>query len=163
MLIARAAINEGFDATHIPSYGPESRGGTSYADVRDRRGRGALAGGPRARTCSSRSTRRASRVRPAVVPGGVVVYDRSVVAEPPILDARVRLLGVPCARRSPRTSGCVTVKNIVALGALRAATRLFPEETYLAAIRQALAHKPELLVLDERAFAAGVRAAVATG
>ena len=34
MLIARAAINEGFDATHIPSYGPESRGGTSYADVR---------------------------------------------------------------------------------------------------------------------------------
>ncbi len=34
LLIARAAINEGFDATHIPSYGPESRGGTSYADVR---------------------------------------------------------------------------------------------------------------------------------
>ena len=33
MLIARAGINEGFDATHIPSYGPESRGGTSYADV----------------------------------------------------------------------------------------------------------------------------------
>jgi 2-oxoisovalerate ferredoxin oxidoreductase beta subunit len=34
MLIVRAAVNEGFDATHIPSYGPESRGGTSYADVR---------------------------------------------------------------------------------------------------------------------------------
>ena len=34
LLVARAAINEGFDATHIPSYGPESRGGTSYADVR---------------------------------------------------------------------------------------------------------------------------------
>ena len=33
MLLTRAAINEGFDATHIPSYGPESRGGTSYADV----------------------------------------------------------------------------------------------------------------------------------
>ena len=33
MLIAARAINEGFDATHIPSYGPESRGGTSYADV----------------------------------------------------------------------------------------------------------------------------------
>lgn len=34
MLITRAAISEGFDSTHIPSYGPESRGGTSYADVR---------------------------------------------------------------------------------------------------------------------------------
>ena len=33
MLTARTAINEGFDSTHIPSYGPESRGGTSYADV----------------------------------------------------------------------------------------------------------------------------------
>ena len=33
MLVATAAINEGFDGTHIPSYGPESRGGTSYADV----------------------------------------------------------------------------------------------------------------------------------
>ena len=33
LLLARAAIAEGFDATHIPSYGPESRGGTSYADV----------------------------------------------------------------------------------------------------------------------------------
>ena len=33
MVITRAAINEGFDSTHIPSYGPESRGGTSYADV----------------------------------------------------------------------------------------------------------------------------------
>ena len=33
MILTRAAINEGFDSTHIPSYGPESRGGTSYADV----------------------------------------------------------------------------------------------------------------------------------
>jgi Pyruvate:ferredoxin oxidoreductase and related 2-oxoacid:ferredoxin oxidoreductases, beta subunit len=33
MLIVHAGINEGFDATHIPAYGPESRGGTSYADV----------------------------------------------------------------------------------------------------------------------------------
>jgi 2-oxoisovalerate ferredoxin oxidoreductase beta subunit len=33
MLTTRTAINEGFDSTHIPSYGPESRGGTSYADV----------------------------------------------------------------------------------------------------------------------------------
>jgi Pyruvate/2-oxoacid:ferredoxin oxidoreductase gamma subunit len=38
LLIARAAINEGYDATHIPSYGPESRGGTSYADVHVARG-----------------------------------------------------------------------------------------------------------------------------
>jgi 2-oxoisovalerate ferredoxin oxidoreductase beta subunit len=33
MLTTRTAVNEGWDSTHIPSYGPESRGGTSYADV----------------------------------------------------------------------------------------------------------------------------------
>ena len=33
MILTRGAINEGYDSTHIPSYGPESRGGTSYADV----------------------------------------------------------------------------------------------------------------------------------
>ena len=33
LLLTRMAINEGLDSTHIPSYGPESRGGTSYADV----------------------------------------------------------------------------------------------------------------------------------
>lgn len=33
MLLTQAAINEGFDSTYIPSYGPESRGVTSYADV----------------------------------------------------------------------------------------------------------------------------------
>ena len=59
--------------------------------------------------------------------------------------------------------GFVTAKNVVALGALCEATRLFPEETYLAAIRQTLAHKPALLELNERAFAAGVRAAVSAG
>ena len=33
MLVAIAAINEGFDATHIPSYGPECAAARRYADV----------------------------------------------------------------------------------------------------------------------------------
>lgn len=32
-ITSQVASNEGFDSTYIPSYGPESRGGTSYADV----------------------------------------------------------------------------------------------------------------------------------
>ena len=70
LLLARAAINEGFDATHIPSYGPESRGGTSYADVRIARRRGAVAGRPGA--ARPRGVQRAERreVRPARRGGG---------------------------------------------------------------------------------------------
>lgn len=58
--------------------------------------------------------------------------------------------------------GRVTVKNIVALGALAGATRLFPTDTFLTAIRQALRDKPALLELNEQAFALGAKAVAAT-
>ena len=50
------------------------------------------------------------------------------------------------------------VKNIVALGALQAATEVFPKETFLAAIRQNLRHKCALIPLNEEAFAWGAKA-----
>jgi Pyruvate/2-oxoacid:ferredoxin oxidoreductase gamma subunit len=57
--------------------------------------------------------------------------------------------------------GKVVVKNVVALGALLGATHLFPEETFLAAIRQALAGKPALIPLNEQALDRGMKAAEA--
>ena len=54
--------------------------------------------------------------------------------------------------------GRLMFKNMVALGALAEATKLFPAETFLTAIRQALRQKPELLRQNEDAFALGVRA-----
>jgi Pyruvate/2-oxoacid:ferredoxin oxidoreductase gamma subunit len=50
------------------------------------------------------------------------------------------------------------VKNVVALGALQAATGILPAETLLAAIRQALAGKRDLLQVNEEAFRRGIRA-----
>ena len=133
MLITRAAINEGFDATHIPSYGPESRGGTSYADVHIAESE-VLAPAARIRTCSWPSTHRAW-------PGS---DPRSCPAEPWSTTARSSPsrrsstprsgVGYP-APRSPDL-GKPMVKNIVALGALQAATQIFPEETLLTAIRR---------------------------
>ena len=158
MLITRAAINEGFDATHIPSYGPESRGGTSYADVRVAEAEVLSPAAPSPHVLVAFNAPSLAKFGPAVVAGGVVVYDRSVVAEPPPLDPRVRVLGVACSAIAQEL-GFVRAKNVVALGALCEATRLLPEETYLTAIRAALRHKPELLALDERAFAAGASAA----
>jgi 2-oxoisovalerate ferredoxin oxidoreductase beta subunit len=158
LLIARAAINEGFDATHIPSYGPESRGGTSYADVRVAEAEVLSPAAPAPHALVAFNAPSLARFGPAVVPGGVVVYDRSVMTEPEAIDPSVRALGVRCSTIAGEL-GNVVAKNVVALGALCEATRLFPEESYLTAIRDALRHKPELLALNERAFAAGVSAA----
>jgi 2-oxoisovalerate ferredoxin oxidoreductase beta subunit len=66
-------------------------------------------------------------------------------------------VGVPCTQIA-QDLGKVMVKNIVALGALQAATSILREETLLAAIRQALHDKCALVPLNEAAFAWGVRA-----
>jgi Pyruvate/2-oxoacid:ferredoxin oxidoreductase gamma subunit len=93
-----------------------------------------------------------------VEPGGVVIYDSSVVAEVPALDPSLRVVGVPCTAIALEL-GKAMVKNIVALGALAGATGLFPDETFLTAIRQALRDKGGLVALNEEAFARGLRAA----
>jgi 2-oxoisovalerate ferredoxin oxidoreductase beta subunit len=155
LLIARAAINEGFDATHIPSYGPESRGGTSYADVRIARAEVLSPAVPQPHVLVAFNAPSLARFGPAVVKGGVVVYDRSVIPEPAPLAPGVQCVGVPCTELA-RELGAPMVKNVVALGALHAATDLFPRESYLAAMRQALAGKAALGELNERAFARGM-------
>lgn len=154
MLLARAAINEGFDATHIPSYGPESRGGTSYADVRLAEREVLSPAVPAPHVLVAFNAPSLAKFGPAVVSGGTVVYDSSVVSAPPVLDPTVRICGVPCSEIA-KGLGRVVVKNVVALGALQAATNLFPEDTFLTAIRQALRDKSALVSLNEQAFRSG--------
>lgn len=58
--------------------------------------------------------------------------------------------------------GRPVVKNVVALGALQSATNLFPAETFLTAIRQALQSKCAMIPLNEEAFNWGVRSVTGT-
>jgi 2-oxoisovalerate ferredoxin oxidoreductase beta subunit len=158
LLIARAAINEGFDATHIPSYGPESRGGTSYADVHIAPQEVLSPAVPRPHALVAFNAPSLAKFGPAVVGGGLVVYDSSLIAEPPALPPGVQALGVPCTQAA-RDLGEARVKNVVALGALHAWTRLFPDATYRAAIREALGGRRAAVPLNERAFVRGMELA----
>ena len=162
LLLTLAAINEGFDSTHIPSYGPESRGGTSYADVRIAADEVLSPAAPDPQVLVAFNAPSLAKFGPRVPAGGVVVYDSSVVAELPALKPGVKALGVPFAKIAADLGKSI-VKNIVALGALQEATRLFPRETFLAAIRQALAEKSALVPLNERAFALGCEQAAQAG
>jgi 2-oxoisovalerate ferredoxin oxidoreductase beta subunit len=153
LLLARAAINEGFDATHIPSYGPESRGGTSYADVRIAKTEVLSPAAPSPHVLIAFNAPSLAKFGPTVQPGGVIVYDSSVVTEPPHLPG-VKMVGVPCSEIA-HDLGKMVVKNVVALGALQAAVRIFPPETFRAALRQALGSKAALVALNEEAFERG--------
>jgi 2-oxoisovalerate ferredoxin oxidoreductase beta subunit len=157
MLITRAAINEGFDSTHIPSYGPESRGGTSYADVHVAEQQVLSPASPAPHILIAFNAPSLAKFGPQVQPGGVALYDDSVISEPPRFDNNVKLYGVPFSEIAVGL-GKILVKNIVALGALQAATHILPKESFLTAVRQALKEKCAMIPLNEEAFARGQEA-----
>jgi 2-oxoisovalerate ferredoxin oxidoreductase beta subunit len=158
LLLTRAAINEGFDATHIPSYGPESRGGTSYADVRIAEDEVLSPSASAPDILVAFNAPSLAKFGPTVVSGGTILYDSSVIADVPSLPEGVKLVGVPWTNIASDL-GKIMVKNVVALGTLQATTELLPEGTFLVAIRQALHDKCALVPVNEEAFRRGAQAA----
>ena len=158
MLIVHAGINEGFDATHIPAYGPESRGGTSYADVHVADGEVLSPASPKPNVLIAFNMPSLVKFGPDVPPGGTIIYDSSVIHELTPMKAGVRVIGVPMSEIA-KDLGKIMVKNIVALGALQAATGIFPKETFLTAVRRGLKDKCAMIPMNEQAFEWGVKAA----
>ncbi len=157
LLLTRMAINEGLDSTHIPSYGPESRGGTSYADVHIAKEEVLSPASPRPNILIAFNAPSLVKFGPTVAPNGVIIYDSSVIADPPSINGNVKMYGVPFTEIAV-SIGRPVIKNVVALGALQAVTDLFPEETFVAAIRQALAAKCAMIPMNEEAFRWGRKA-----
>ncbi len=157
MLLTHAAIHEGFDATNIPSYGPESRGGTSYADVRIAEIEVISPAAPNPNVLVAFNAPSLAKFGPAVPAGGTIVYDASVIHDLPQLAPGVRALGIPFTAIATEL-GRPVIKNVVALGAMQAATRLFPEETFFDVIHEALERKTSLIPLNEEAFRRGAAA-----
>jgi 2-oxoisovalerate ferredoxin oxidoreductase beta subunit len=156
MLVATAAINEGFDGTHIPSYGPESRGGTSYADVHVAKDEVLNPASPSPDILIAFNAPSLAKFGLTVKKGGFIIYDSSVAKDVKPADPSITAEGVPFTGL-----GKLVVKNIVALGALQAATNLFPKDTFITAIKEALKEKAALVPLNEQAFQAGMDAAKA--
>jgi 2-oxoisovalerate ferredoxin oxidoreductase beta subunit len=160
MLVAIAAINEGFDGTHIPSYGPESRGGTSYADVHVATDEVLNPASPTPDILIAFNAPSLAKFGLTVKKNGFIVFDSSVAKDVKPGDPSITVVGVPFTEIAAGL-GKLVVKNIVALGALQAATNIFPRETFLAAIKEALKEKANLIPLNEQAFQAGIEAAKA--
>jgi 2-oxoisovalerate ferredoxin oxidoreductase beta subunit len=158
ILIATAAINEGLDGTHIPAYGPESRGGTSYADVHVAKTEVLNPASPAPHILIAYNEPSLVKFGSTVVNNGFVIYDSSVAKEAPKFDPSVKVIGVPFTEIAAGL-GKLVVKNIVSLGVLAAATDIFPRDTFITAIKQALKEKASLIPLNEQAFDQGYKSA----
>ena len=96
-LAARCAINEGFDATYIPSYGPESRGGTSYADVHVARQEVLSPAADRPHVLLAFNAPSLEKFGPQARDDGLILFDATVIAEP-APHRNVRQIGIPCTQ-----------------------------------------------------------------
>lgn len=154
LLLVRAAIGLGLDATHIPSYGPESRGGTSYADVHLASTEVLNPSAPHPDILIAFNSPSLAKFAPQVRAGGTIIYDATVIPDPGPLPAGCRILPVPLTELATGL-GRPVVKNVAALGALLAATDLLPAPALLATLRHVLHDKSDALALNEAALAAG--------
>lgn len=154
LLLTRLGLNEGFDATHIPSYGPESRGGTSYADVHLAEDEVLSPAAPSPHVLVAFNGPSLQKFGPTVRQGGVVIYDSTVIEDEPIFPTAVTAYGVPLSDIATQL-GARMVKNIVALGALQAATEIFPRESFTTALEQMLQNKTQHIPMNIEAFDQG--------
>lgn len=156
LLLARTAQHEGFDATHIPSYGPESRGGTSYADVHiaETEVLDPAASEPHVLVAFNRPS--LVKFAPKVRDGGTILYDSTLIADPGPMPAGRKVLGVPFSGIAADLKHPL-IKNIVALGALVGATGVFPLDSVRATVVALLASKQALLAPNLAALEEGAR------
>ncbi|MBE3599199.1 MAG: 2-oxoacid:acceptor oxidoreductase family protein [Limnochordaceae bacterium] len=156
ILLAEAAMAEGYEVSWAPSYGPEMRGGTAHCSV-------VIADEPVSSPVVTRpdglivlNGPSLERFEESVVPGGVLVANASLLGRPPRrTDIRVLLVQ---ATEWATAQGAPAVANMVALGALAAAMGL----VQLSSLQQAVHHtvharRRHLIPLNERALEEGFR------
>jgi 2-oxoisovalerate ferredoxin oxidoreductase beta subunit len=150
--LATAGMLRDYQVSWLPSYGPEMRGGTAHCHV-------ILSPEPIGSPLVERSTHLLAMNRPSlerfsgeIVPGGMIVYDSSLIDVPPSRDD-VTAVPIP-ATTTADGLGATRVANMVMLGAFLARLGDPSVEIVVHALSEA-GGKAELMALNSKALAAG--------
>jgi 2-oxoglutarate ferredoxin oxidoreductase subunit gamma len=153
-LVAYTGIEEGYNVTWIPSYGPEMRGGTANCCVtlsESEIGSPVVAEADVVVVMNQPSLMKFEK---SVKRGGALFYNSDLVT---CAQARpdIRVVPVP-ANTIAKEIGNEKVANIVMLGAIVTSTDLVKEESLLAMLDLKLgSKKPEFRVMNRDAFEKG--------
>lgn len=152
-LLGYAACAGGLQATFLPSYGAEQRGGTARCSV-------ILSDQPIGSPAVSRPDLLVAMNQPsldkfvaAVRPGGYILINESMVHRQPERQD-VTVIGIACDDMA-KALGSGKVGNIVMLGAILAVTKAISPKQMKKTIGQQLGKKPELLPLNHQALERG--------
>jgi 2-oxoisovalerate ferredoxin oxidoreductase beta subunit len=157
-LLANVALRRDNHVTWLPAYGPESRGGTANCNVviSDQPVASPMVTGPTVLVALNGPS--LERFESSVVPGGVIVYNSTLIARPPTR-TDVEVVAVPATAIADQL-GETKVANLVMLGAYLAHTGLF-SAAEVEATMDATLRKQGLLELNRRAVARGFATATA--
>ncbi len=152
VILATAAMKEGFHASWLPSYGPEMRGGAAHCHVilSDKEIGTPLVDFPNVLIAMNGPS--LSAFESQVRTGGLIVYDSSLVKDPS-RSPRREWLGVPASEISQQL-GEPKVANLVALGALLARTSLLGRDSIHRAIDEVVS-QDGLRLLNRKALECG--------
>ncbi|HHW17681.1 MAG TPA: 2-oxoacid:ferredoxin oxidoreductase subunit gamma [Firmicutes bacterium] len=154
ILAEACAEHTDLNAVQTQSYGPESRGGASRADViiADEDIDYPEIKRPEALLVMAQEA--SDLYVPGVADGGTVIVDTTYVKSVPAVNARI--IRYPISEKA-RELGREIVANMVALGLLVGVTKVVPEDAVVAAIVDRVPRGTE--DLNKKAFYAGIEAA----
>ncbi|GAB4532706.1 MAG: 2-oxoacid:acceptor oxidoreductase family protein [Anaerolineae bacterium] len=144
MVLAYAGMDCGKNVTWIPSYGPEMRGGTANVTViiSDEEIGSPVVRHPSAAIVLNNPSMK--KYEPLVKEGGILVFNESIISSAPAR-SDIRYIPVP-ANDIATELGNVKMANMVALGALVAATGVLPLEAVAQALRDHLPQSKQMML-----------------
>jgi len=154
LVIAEAGLRSGLRVSWLPSYGPEMRGGTCHCHVNIA---SQVIGSPlvsRPTVLMAMNGPSLERFQAAVEPGGVILYNASLISTPPRRDD-VEVLAVP-ATGIADSLGSTLLANMVMLGAYLEWTEVMALEAARVALKD-LVKRSEMLQANLEALDAGAR------
>lgn len=156
-IIAIAAMLDGRNVSWLPSYGPESRGGTCNCDVilSDEEIAAPIVVNPGIALLFNEPSM--EKFEPTVLPSGTIFYDSSL-SEPLAQRDDVDYVPVPFTTIA-RELGSDMVANMVALGAYVGYLRHTTRERAIEAMRRKFAGKDRFFGANEQAIDEGIRRA----
>lgn len=132
--LAYAGMDENLNVSWLPSYGPEMRGGTANCSViiTEENIGSPIVTAPTAIVVMNRPS--LDKFENAVVPGGLVILDSSLVNRE-VERKDVEVLSIPASEDADKL-GSKRIANMILLGALVKKTGVMPMESLLKSLRE---------------------------
>jgi 2-oxoglutarate ferredoxin oxidoreductase subunit gamma len=150
IILAEGAIHDGKEVVQTQSYGPEARGGASKAEVIISNEAILYPKVIIPRYLLLMSQEAANLYAAGVEEDGIIVMDSSMIREMPEVQAKV--IRIPITQLAVEEIGNALTANVLAVGALTAATCVVSKESMIEAVKARL---PKVAAINTQAFLLG--------